>query len=352
MSSILILHESGPDLDALVSFLEPSAGEIHVLSTAGPLSRSAKQLPELPEPVVILIHEDLWSDEVAPGLLDTHPTFVIGKERDLGTFAPKARFAVPYFLADVRAALRAALQSTPRRTTPPMEDKTSSAHGSILPEVSSHALLRTLCHGFNNPLGGAAGWLQILEGATPPELKTRAVRSAQAQLAKLELMLQALSMLARPLDAQQQGTDLVLAVQNARVALEREGFRLKIVVRDQSLQVCAPAEALALALRLLLHALLEGRRDDRELIVELARTPQGASVSLEESGEVLRHLAAQRGTFTELLASVRMPLALGWALLVHCAESAGGAAAITRRGGGSLMQLSLRMIEHEAESAT
>lgn len=352
MSSILILHESGPDLDALVSFLEPSAGEIHVLDDPRALGASARDLPELQEPVVLLIHEELWPEEFARGLLETHATFVIGRERDLGTFIPKARFAVPYFLADVRAAIRAVLQPIQKQIHPPTEEKTSSAHGSILPDASVHALLRTLCHGFNNPLGGASGWLQILEGATPPELKARAVRSAQSQLGKLELMLQALSMLARPLDAQQQGTDLVLAVQNARVSLEREGLRLKVVAREQSLQVCAPAEALTLALRLLLHALLEGRRDDRELVVEVTRTAQGASVSLEDAGEHLRHLAAQRGTFAELLSNVRMPLALAWALLVHCAESAGGAAAITRRGGGALMQLSLRTMEHEAESAT
>lgn len=352
MSSILILHESGPDLDALVSFLEPSAGEVHVVDDPKYLGPGARGLPDLSEPVVVLIHEDLWPDEVAPGLIDTHATFVIGREKKLGAFIPKGRFALPYFLADVRAAVRSVLQPAVKQIQPPAEEKTSGAHGSILPEAGVHALLRTLCHGLNNPLGGASGWLQMLEGSTPPELKTRAVRSARSQLGKMELMLQALSTLARPLDTQQQGADLMLAVLDARAALERDGLKLKVLTQEQSLPVRAPAEALALALRLLLHAILEGRRDDRELVVEVSRTPQGATLVVEEAGEILRHLAAQRGSFAELLSNVRMPLALAWALLIHCAESAGGAAAITRRGGGSLLQLSLRTIDHEAESAT
>gem|GEM_PF-5396419 len=351
MSSILVLHSSGPDLDALVSFLESSAGEIHVTDDPRALGPDARSLPTLPEPVVLLIHEDLWPTEVAPGMLENHATFVIGKSRDVAPFTPRARFPIPYFLADVRAAVRAALITKAKPIPPPSEAQEVRPHGGLLPEPETHALLRSLCHGLKNPLGGAVGWMQMLEEPSQADLQKRAVTNARAQLAKMDLMLDALSMLSRRLDAQPL-TDLWGIAEAARVAASREGWRVRIQLRDKLQPVSAPRDALSTALRLLLYALLEGRRDDRELVLELTPSMHGVTLALEDTTETLRPLSTQWHSFAALLAQVRMPLALAWALLVHSTESVGGAAAITRRGAGVVLQLSLRTAEQEAESST
>jgi signal transduction histidine kinase len=167
---VVLLHRPGPDREAIVSFLAKAGMSV---------SLDAPALGRAPDAV--------WVIE-APCLVDLRGR-AVPAERSIVLGGPAEalpgarRLPESFYFSDLEEAVRATAEG---RDAAPARKPTPAP-----PPDTRSLLLRGLAHALANPLGGAAGWLQLLAADLPAEdPRSRAITQARADLHRLDQMLQ------------------------------------------------------------------------------------------------------------------------------------------------------------------
>jgi signal transduction histidine kinase len=189
--NILLLHEAGPDRQALASYLDRQGLTTTVCDdTRQALAHLGRD--GVAQKTLLLAHQKRLEAAPRPSMdaLRAHPAILIvpsGTE-PLPGFNHMVR--EPFFLDQLVKVIRRATG----REEPAEESGAAAKSGG-----PGADLLRGLAHAINNPLTAALGWLRLLDSEIEErDGKKRLVAQARTELERLAYMSQSLAILAAP----------------------------------------------------------------------------------------------------------------------------------------------------------
>lgn len=345
MSTIVIVHPSGADRDALASYLQGHCSRLLACSANEAMRQQFADAGSLPAPLIFLLHEDSALELTAAPFLANHPIYVLGKNRSLNFDRLRQRIAIPWFPAEVLEMLRGDLPAPVSEVTVP----TMQAHGTLLPAPDTGLLLRALAHALRNPLGGADGWLQLIaQTSAQNPAGNKPLKQARQNLQRLSQMLQAISQLGTEAPQTPARADLRELLMARRQEAEAEQLVCAWPHLDGPMLVRADAQQLNAALCLFFGSLLDERTVAQEVAVAVHQRPDAVILTVQTGAALLQPLSQRWNSLAELLHATRPARALAWALMVRTAEDHGGAVAVTHHSDRATLQLVLLRAEQEA----
>lgn len=269
---ILLLHEAGPDRQALASYLERQGLTTTVCDDARQAVAHLEQRRP-PRPTLILAHQKrvAAAPQGALEVLRAHPSVLIvpaGSEPIAGY--PEC-VREPFFLDQ--------LVSVIRRTVERGAAGTASEATATEPVGPAGAdLLRGIAHAMNNPLTAALGWIKLLENDLEARDRKRVLAlQARLELERLGHLSQALAFLAVPPPG---GSAFDLAPVVADRVSSATTVGARVVYRPvpaRAFRVAGNPAELDLMLRLLLASAHESQSLDA---VEIRLSASGGAVHL------------------------------------------------------------------------
>lgn len=312
---ILLLHEAGPDRQAVASYLERQGLTTFVCDET---RQAVAQLGRDPSggKAVVLAHQTrlLAGSRAAIETIQAHRTILIvpSGADPLPGFDHTIR--EPFFLDQLVNAIRGVATPQPPAV---ISGVSHPSHG------PSPDLLRGLAHAINNPLTAALGWLRLLEGEVAErEQAKRLVTQAHFELERLGQTAQALAHLAASGPAGAVTFDLRQIATDCANAALAQGARLAFRSQARTFLVSGNPADFVLFLRLLTGSAHDGGGldqtevtlgEDQGLVRLGVRDPKGRVPDPDTAADLGR-----------LLRSERHQRALGIALGQALARRAGG----------------------------
>ncbi len=308
MASILLLHASGPDRDAVLAYLVKNGVTVDLLESAEMPAGGSEMLQRMPPGTVLVVQESLLPEGEAFAALDGIPLLVLGVERPLPRRPAFERLPEPFFLGALVASierLAGAPVPLPRRARPVGPGGAPATAG----------LLRGLAHALNNPLAAASGWLQLLAvdlGEQDP--RQRALRQARRELQRLEKLLLCVAYIGERPSPVTMDLDIAGMISDRVRDLRDEGLPVALEIESgpRPRLVGDPA-AYGLFIDLLLGSWLDERARARSLTISVRREGAATEVVFADEGGTLPP-DADLGDLGLLLRQTRPARALALAL--------------------------------------
>ena len=271
MHDVVLVHRSGPDRDAVTSFLEKASLRVTVIE-----AESASQFVSAES--IFVIESELVAT-VPPGRLRSHRLVILGTGSTNPLPEGTAVLSEPYFLPDLVKAIETA--AAPRAPSAPSPRSIAAASD----------LLRSLTHALANPLSGAQGWMQLLAtDLVAPDPRARALKQARQDLLRLERMLQLFSWIGGRECSQSVPVDLGALLRDRIRPVVADGLDVRLELPDRQWIFQGDPTPIQMVIDALLHAYLEERTRSLRLtihgegdgdLVFLRFTDEGGTVPID-----------------------------------------------------------------------
>jgi hypothetical protein len=295
---ILLLHEAGPDRQAVASYLERQGLTTLVCDdTRQALAHLGRDPAN--NKAVVLAHQARLA-AAPPASVDALRAFrtiliVPSGSETIPGFDHTIR--EPFFLDQLVKAVRGSVAGA----RPAEEDAASSQQ----PRQPDTDLLRGLAHAINNPLTAALGWLRLLETEVGErDAPKRLVGQAQGELERLAQVAQGLAYLANPAPQSGSGFDLGQIVSDRARMASAEGARVAFRPgTGRSFTVNGNPVEYDLVLRLFLFPAHDGGGVDPiemsvtesgGLVQVMLKDPRGRAPDPDTTGDLGRLLRVER----------------------------------------------------------
>jgi hypothetical protein len=217
---ILLLHEAGPDRQAVASYLERQGLTTLVCDDTRQALAHLGRDPANSK-AVVLAHQArlLAAPQASVDALRSFRTILIVPSGSDALPGFDTTIREPFFLDQLVKSVKGSAAG----------GRAAAASDAFVPpfRIADPDLLRGLGHAINNPLTAALGWLRLLEGEIgDDDAKRRLVGQAQAELERLANLAQGLAYLANPNPQAGAPFDLGQAVADRTRVAVSEGARV------------------------------------------------------------------------------------------------------------------------------